>query len=373
MKGIIDSTLREGEQTVGISFSLGQKLEIIRLLCSIGVEEIELGIASRYDNTPAALIKQCGKMDVPARLAIWCRCNKKDISIAASAKPDVVSLSIPASDLHIKKKLGKSRRWILDKVKESIHYAGKSGIPAISLGLEDASRADPDFIVKLIKTAEQAGACRIRLADTVGIASPAKISGLVEQLKMITAMEIGVHMHNDFGMATANSLAALEVGADWADTTVLGLGERAGNARTEELIGYLSLRENRPYRVNELSALCHYVAQAAEKTISSNHPIIGSDIFSCETGLHLHGLHQSPMTYEPFEPESVGAERQLFFGGKIGRAAVKMHLASRGMRVSANQLCTMVTAVKKKAQKIGRPLHEKEMFFLLSELVAVRK
>lgn len=368
MKGIIDSTLREGEQTVGIRFSSEQKIEIIKQLCNIGVEEIEVGIASSYDNTPAFLIKQCKEIGLSTRLAVWSRCNKKDIEIAASTKPDVVSLSIPVSDLHIKEKLGKSRKWVLSKVKESIHYVKNLGIPAISIGLEDATRADINFLVNVIKTAEKAGAERIRIADTVGIASPAQISGLIEQVKKNSTIEIGVHMHNDFGMATANSMAAIEAGADWADTTVLGLGERTGNARFEELIGYLSFQKGKNYKTNMIPALCKYVAFAANRTIAVNHPIVGKDIFSCETGLHLHGLHHAPKTYEPFEPEKVGARRRLLFGDKIGQAALRTHITSKGLRVSASKLSDAVAIVKKKAQKKGRPLYEKEMRLLLSNL-----
>lgn len=367
MKGIIDSTLREGEQTVGVSFSLEQKLEIVQRLDRIGIEEIELGIASRYDNGLATLMNQCREISISSRLAVWCRCNEEDITMAASAAPDVLSLSIPVSDLHIEKKLGKSKAWILKTVQESIRYAKKSGIPFISLGLEDVTRAEFDFIGSVIRAAEQAGAKRIRLADTVGIASPAKIARLIEQLKKLTSLEIGVHMHNDFGMATANSIAALDAGTDWMDATILGLGERAGNGRLEELVGYLSLQEKRNYRISEIPALSHLVAVAAGRTIQPHQPIIGSNIFACETGLHLHGLMQAPETYEPYEPEKVGAERRLYFGSKVGKSAIRNSFAKMGYNASTNQLKEAVIFLREAAKKLGRPVKETEMPALLPQ------
>jgi homocitrate synthase NifV len=368
MKGIIDSTLREGEQTVGVLFSLQQKLDIVRRLSNIGVEEIEIGTVSSFDNDLHKLTGLGRRIKNLPQLAVWCRCHAGDIAIAASLQPDVLSLSIPVSDIHIEKKLGRNREWVLKTLSASIIQARELGIKKVSLGLEDATRADPLFLDEVVKTAEKSGADRIRLADTVGIAGPTEIVTLVTHIKQSTRMEIGVHMHNDFGMATANSLAALESGADWADSTVLGLGERAGNARLEELVGYLSLRRNRDYRTNELPELCRYVAHAADKTILPDHPIIGSRIFYCETGLHLQGLCHAPDTYEPFEPAKVGAERRLLFGKKIGKSVVKYHLAAMGSRVSADQLGEAVKFVRKKAEKLGRPLQNKEMVHLLSGL-----
>ncbi len=324
MRGIIDSTLREGEQTVGVSFSVEQKLEIVKRLCSIGIEEIELGIVSRYNNVPAELIARIRKWRdlAPKRLALWSRCLNEDIELGVAAKPDLLSLSIPVSDLHIDKKLGKSRAWILERLEKSIHYALALGIPFVSLGLEDATRADPEFLRKVIGLAGRSGAGRIRLADTVGIAGPNQTAALVRELKGQFDIEIAVHMHNDFGMATANSIAALDGGADWVDTTVLGLGERAGNARLEEVAAYLCLRRRHHYNISEIPALSRIVAETTGRGIQPHQPIIGADIFACETGLHLQGLERDPATYEPFPPESVLAERVLRYGAKVGRRQI---------------------------------------------------
>ncbi|MCK5233152.1 MAG: hypothetical protein KAR13_22975, partial [Desulfobulbaceae bacterium] len=181
-------------------------------------------------------------------------------------------------------------------------------------------------------------------------------------------LEIGVHTHNDFGMATANAIAALEAGADWADVTVLGLGERAGNARLEEITGYLALNsKKRTYNLQYLKNLCREVARAANNKISPRHPVVGEQIFSCESGLHLQGLLREPSTYEPFSPDMVGTERSLLFGEKIGRRAVADYLAFLGLAPDAGRLDDAVASVRRLAGRIGRPLNNTEFAALAKE------
>ncbi|HSH13828.1 MAG TPA: pyruvate carboxyltransferase [Desulfurivibrionaceae bacterium] len=319
MKGLIDSTLREGGQMVGVNFTLDQKLAIVARLDRLGIEEIEVGIATRLDQELPALLAGCREMGSRARLALWCRCREEDIEEAARLKPDVLSLSIPASDLHITKKLGKNHGWVLTTLARSIKMARELGCRLISLGLEDATRAGKAFLEEIIATAMAAGIDRIRLADTVGVATPAEMADLVRTLKGRFAIEVGVHCHNDFGMASANSLAAIEAGADWADVTVYGIGERAGNARLEEVAGFLALRGRRRYVVRELKELVALAAGCCGKEIDPHHPVVGAKIFHCETGLHLQGLEIDSSTYEAYPPEAVGAGRKLLYGGKIGR------------------------------------------------------
>jgi len=299
MKGLIDTTLREGVQTMGVSFSLSQKCAIVQALHEIGVEEIELGIATPLDHDLPALMAYCRRFTGRQSYSLWSMCRKDDIEYAAGLAPDVLSLSIPVSDLHIFKKLKKSRGWVLHTLRDAVVRARHLG-QRISLGLEDATRAKDDFLAEVMKTAAENGVFRLRFADTVGVASPLTIHKLIAAARANYTMEIGVHTHNDFGMATANCLAALEAGASWADVTVLGLGERAGNARLEEVAAYLAIRKDRHYRTESIRELCGLVSRAANMKISARHPVIGHDIFACETGLHLQGLEMDPMTYEPY-------------------------------------------------------------------------
>lgn len=362
MKGLIDSTLREGEQAPGVFFPLAAKIKIASLLARVGIEEIELGIATPYNRELPELMRLSRPRITTSRLALWCRCVTADIDFAAALAPDVLSLSIPASDLHIYEKLGRNRSWIKDTLAKAIRYSLAKGIGVVSVGLEDATRADEDFLAQLMQTAAQAGAARVRLADTVGIMSPAAIAGLIGRIAKITPLEIGMHAHNDFGMATANGIAALEAGADWADATVLGIGERAGNSRLEEMAGYLALRgDRRPYQTEHLRLLCQSVAHAAKRPIAGSHPLVGEAIFTCETGLHLQGLTRNPATYEPYEPERVGGQRRLLLGSKSGKRAIQDRLQTLGCPLPAERLEQVVNLVRHQAGSKRRPLNDEEI------------
>lgn len=368
MKGLIDSTLREGEQSVGVLFSVEQKIDIAKQLFQIGIEEVEVGIVSEFGSDLQEIVKACRKFRNAGRVAVWSRCKPEDVDVAASLDPDVLSLSVPVSDLHITRKFCRDRDWVVAILEEAVRRARRHRMGFISLGLEDATRADPVFLDKIVRKAEMAGVDRLRVADTVGTACPQDIAKLIRRLKKGTSMQVGVHMHNDFGMATANSLAALDAGADWADVTILGLGERAGNARLEELAGYMALKRNRHYHVKEIVKLCSTVEKMTGRNVSPHHPVIGDDIFTCETGLHLQGLVRDPSTYEPFEPTSIGARRRLLFGEKVGRRVVMDRLASLGCEATEHKLGDMVNSVKDHASRLGRPLAEHEVADLLQKI-----
>jgi homocitrate synthase NifV len=367
--GIIDSTLREGEQTPGVRFSQEQRCAIIRQLCQVGVEEMELGVASEKNTYLPELLtfaRQITKGE--QRLGLWCRCHHKDIEFAASCRPDVLSLSIPASDLHINERLRKDRAWILATVRQTVVRARESGIPFISLGLEDATRAEPEFLCQLARAAADCGVQRLRLADTVGIGSPATIAAMVKMLRRISGLPCGVHTHNDFGMATANAIAAIEAGASWIDATILGLGERAGNCRLEEAVAFLCLQKGiEHYRINLLPALCQTVSKATGIAIARNHPVIGSAIFTCETGLHLHGLTLNPNTYEPYAPDKVGASRTLRFGHKSGKRALCNHLARLGHPIDDNQAESLSRQLRNLTDLTAQGLSDPELLRLAAQ------
>lgn len=353
---LIDSTLREGEQTPNVLFTDEDKYNIIEGLCRVGIDEIELGVAAPVNTYLPRLVKEARRRTAGScRLSLWCRCKAEDISFAAICSPDLLALSIPVSDPHIRERLGKDRAWISKILASSIQQALAVGIPAVSVGLEDASRADMDFLLATTKIAEQHGATRIRLADTVGICSPARMTTLVQTVKQAISLPLAVHCHNDFGMATANSIAALEAGADSLDATVLGLGERAGNCRLEEVLGYLAfVLDEKKYHPEFLPELCQLVAEATDKNIADNHPLVGSAIFTCETGLHQHGLSVNPNIYEPYAPERVGGTRQLCFGEKTGARAVQLQLNQAGLRLDEMQIKDLVHRIRSGGQALNQ-------------------
>ncbi|OQX04582.1 MAG: hypothetical protein BWK76_28535 [Desulfobulbaceae bacterium A2] len=364
MRGLIDSTLREGGQTVGVSFTLAQKVEIVRLLACLGIEEIELGVATARDEELPALFRHARGLAVGCRLALWCRLHAEDIRLAATLGPDVLSLSVPVSDRHMTKKLGLDRTQVLARLEEAVTQARSLGLSLVSLGLEDCTRADQDFLVQVVQLAARLGIARLRLADTVGRSDPRCFAKLVRKLRKCWLGEIAVHAHNDFGLATASALACLDAGADWADVAVLGLGERAGLARLEELVGFLVLgrdRDRKRYRVEWLPLLCETVAIASGRGLAPHHPVVGQRVFACETGLHLAGLLRAPETYEPFDPARIGSSRLLLFGEKTGRRAVQLQLAALGLHPSPEVLTELVAEVREQSRCLRRPLSVEEL------------
>ncbi|MBM9606658.1 LeuA family protein [Desulfopila inferna] len=334
MNAIIDTTLREGEQTPGVRFSLVEKKQIIDGLVAVGIGEIEIGISSSLISCPPNLIDYCQRVHPKLICSLWCRCNKDDIRFAATIRPDILSLSIPVSDILIRDKMGKDREWIANRLTTSIDQAKRMGMP-VAVGFEDATRAEKSFLLRMAALAECHGALRIRLADTIGTSTPQEIIECVSAVSVILKRcEIAIHCHNDLGMATANALSALENGATSADATILGLGERCGCTSLEELAGILKLKKNIPFNLKAIRPLSRYTAKIAGRIIPPNRPLTGEDIFTCETGLHLHGLYKNPATYEPYPPETIGATRKLVLGPKAGRRAIKAHLEAQGHRVA---------------------------------------
>lgn len=350
MAKIIDTTLREGEQTPGVSFSLQQKKEIIDGLRLIGISEIEVGIASVLHDCPKHLIGYCRSKHPATATLLWARCSENDIYLASANAPDILSLSIPVSDLLIRDKLEKDRSWVEMKLQKCLLLTKRAGIRAM-VGFEDATRAEPEYLIKLALLAEKCGAERIRIADTVGNAAPLQIANLVKRLAAsLNSCEISIHTHNDFGMATANAVTALASGASCADATVLGLGERSGCARLEELAGFLTLQTDAKYNLRQIPPLSRYVAQITSRRISAARPFLGRDIFTCETGLHLHALQKNLKTYEPYPPERIGRRHKLVVGEKAGKKAIVNHLTNTGFSLPPDLTDTQVHSIRRLLQ-----------------------
>ncbi|MHB9087159.1 MAG: homocitrate synthase, partial [Thiobacillus sp.] len=229
-----DTTLRDGEQTAGVSFSAEERIAIARALAAAGVAEMEVGIPVMGPEERESILA-IASLGLPSSLMVWGRMCEPDLMAAASCGVQIVNLSIPVSDIQIRHKLGRDREWVLDTVSRFVNRAQDMGMD-VSVGGEDASRADPDFLLRVVDTAQAAGARRFRFADTLGLLDPFSTYKRMNQLREATDLELEMHAHNDLGMATANTLAAVLAGASHVNTTVNGLGERAGNAALEETV-----------------------------------------------------------------------------------------------------------------------------------------
>ncbi len=357
---VVDSTLREGEQAAYVYFSLEQKLKIVQLLTELNVDEIELGVC--VGNPDIDKLISMARGITSSRLALWCRLRRGDIEEGLVLNPDVLSVSIPVSDLHIYKKLRKTPEELLSLVESELTWLRANTDAYISVGLEDATRARPDFLLKVSKLIEDCGADRIRLADTLGILDPVTAFNLITALKKELSMDIGVHTHNDFGMASANAISAVMAGADYVDVTVCGLGERAGNAALEQVMAFAVKRGDvTRYNLKILKKLCHFVAEAACYPVSPKQPVIGDEIFTCESGIHIDGILKSADTYEPFLPDEFGHSRRFVIGKKTGKKAVEAKLKELGILIEQGRLESIFKEVKQTSAHLNRCLTDEEL------------
>ncbi len=360
---IIDTTLREGLQRYGLYADLPVKKHLLQGVSLLGVEEIEMGPVRGQPSFQALF--EWARQTLDGRVSLWARCLPGDIHDAARLGPESISICIPVSDLHIKERLGTDRAGIRKQVTYCLGLARELGIPFVSLGLEDASRADPEFVFEMAGLAAACGADRVRVSDTVGVWNPMTVVDVVTRLREIPGIALGVHCHNDFGMATANSIAALCSGADCADATLLGLGERAGLAPLEEVLGYLYFHTGlRHYDVSGLARLCRRASEVLGLAHPPCKPITGEAIFFTETGLHVDGQYKSPRLYDPFPPAAMGHDSRVDVGAKSGLGAVRGKLRELGLEGSPDHEKHLLQKVRALSTIKKGPLETEELLCL---------
>lgn len=365
---IVDTTLRDGEQAAGVAFSVEEKVKIAILLAELGIKEIEAGTPVMGEAEQQAIKKIVNK-NLPVRLIGWNRALKDDINASIACGLDSVAISLPVSDIHIVYKLKKTRHFVVEQLKWAIDYAKKHKLYVIA-SAEDASRANFDFLVKYVKTLKNEGADRFRFCDTVSVLDPFTTFNMIKRLLDIVKTDIEVHTHNDFGLATANALAGMRAGAGFADTTVTGLGERAGNAAFEELVmSFLKIyKVNLGIDIKKMKEASKFISSAAGRPIPAGKPVIGEACFLHESGIHQDGIIKNPVTYEPFDPGMIGSRSSLVIGKHSGRAAIKCILKKFGIKSDGTFLTNFLKKAKETSISSKRSLREKDVYCLYRKL-----
>ncbi|ASW42038.1 homocitrate synthase [Clostridium isatidis] len=358
---IVDTTLRDGEQTAGVVFANEEKIAIASMLSDLGVDQLEVGIPTMGGDEKEA-IKQIVKRVKNSSIMAWNRAVIKDVEESIDCGVDAVAISISVSDIHIKNKLKKSREWVLENMVKTVEFAKKNGL-YVSVNGEDASRADRDFLVEFIKTAREAGADRFRYCDTVGIMEPFKIYEDIKYLYDKTNFDIEMHTHNDFGMATANAIAGIRAGANHVGVTVNGLGERAGNAALEEVIMALMIvcKYEGNIKTKMFREISEYVSQASGRFLPSWKAIVGDNMFKHESGIHADGAIKNPKNYEAFDPSIVGLERQIVIGKHSGKAAIINKFKEYDIELTSEDADKILEMVRATSVRLKRSLFDKEL------------
>jgi len=369
---IFDTTLRDGEQTPGVSITPEQKVQIAIKLDKLGIDTIEAGFPI-VSNGEMQAIKRINKEGLNAEICGLARTINSDIDSALRCDLKYIHTFIATSDIHLKYKLKMTRDQVLEKAVSAVEYAKKHGMH-VEFSAEDATRSDRFFLYNVFKAVANAGADRVDLPDTVGYATPQYITELVKEVKKSISIPISMHCHDDFGLAVANSIAGINAGASCAHVTINGLGERAGNASLEEFVMSLQCLYGKEHNIKTdlLYETSKFVSNTMGIIVQPNKAIIGENAFGHESGIHTHGILNNPLTYEPISPELVGRRRWLQAGKHAGAHGIRAMLEEFGISATDEQLKDIVDRQKNLADK-GKSITTADLLSIAGDVIHNKK
>ncbi len=374
---VLDTTLRDGEQTPGISLTKNEKLRIANKLDEIGINSIEAGSAITSQGEREA-IKEITSQGFNAEIVSFARTLKKDIDYCLECDVDAVNIVVPTSDLHLKYKLKKTQEEMLNQAIDIVSYSKDHGL-IIELSAEDSTRTDIKYLEKLFKSTIEAGANRICPCDTVGMLTPLKSFNFYKKFTKL-GVPVSAHCHNDFGLAVANTLSAIDGGVKRFHGTINGIGERAGNAAIEEVIVGLDtlytdkLTDEKKYttdiKIKEIYSTSKLVSRLTGAYLQPNKAIVGENAFAHESGIHADGVAKNTATYEPITPERVGHKRKFIVGKHVGKSGLKSRLKELGINSDDEQTLEIFNKVKELGDK-GKSVTDTDLEAISAQILEI--